>query len=315
MSTLDLVNYYVGLLIQQYTSKPKATGTVRTQVTPVLMPQATVQTLTFDPVPTEGEWILVYDEEVSDPLVYNASDADVNSALTFMLGNLGLDPPTSVTGNMTDGFTITYDPSIGVALSLSLDPSSTISGGSTASVMTCTEVDETLPLAVQNGFNLLGDDLAVGDQLDMLGKYAGVSRTGHGFTTQITLDDTDFISLIRMAIVRNNAGSSLYTIQSMLAQFFPDGQLLVFDYKNMRMSYLVSETVGSQELVQLFITENLLPKPMGVQLALVIYAPVITTFFGFRTYTQAAFNASPFNSYSDYQTDMPWLSYADAVYY
>lgn len=312
MSTLDLVNYYVGLLIQQYTSKPKATGTVRAQVTPVLMPQATVQVLTFDPVPTEGEWILVYDDEVSDPLVYNASDADVMTALTFILGNLGYDPPTSVTGNMTDGFTIVYNETVGVALSLSLDPSSTISDGSTASVMTCTETDETLPLAVQNGFNLTGDDTAVGAQLDALGKYAGVSRTGRGFTTQITLDDTDFLSLIRMAIVQNNSGSSLATIQALLAQFFPD-QMLVFDYKNMRMSYLVSEAVGSQELIQLFITEGLLPKPMGVQLALVIYAPDIYNFFGFRTYTAVAFNSRPFNSYADYQTTWPWLSYAEAV--
>lgn len=136
-----------------------------------------------------------------------------------------------------------------------------------------------LPLAVQNAYNLTGETgVAVGVQLDVLGKYAGVSRTGFGFSGPITLSDSDFLILIQLAIITNSSGSSLSTIQALLAQFFP-GEVLVFDYQNMQMNYLISSTLGSQDLIQLFVTEGLLPKPMGVQLAAVIYAADLK-FFG-----------------------------------
>jgi Protein of unknown function (DUF2612) len=174
-------------------------------------------------------------------------------------------------------------------------------------------VMDQLPTQVQNAFNLTGSTPAQGVQLDVLGKYAGVSRNGYGFNgTAITLSDADFVTLIQMAIIRNSAGSSLSTIQALLAQFFPC-EVLVFDYQNMQMSYLISSSIGSQNLVQLFITEGLLPKPMAVSLGLPIYAPVITMFFGFRTYSLVAFNSEPFNTYSSYQTNWPWLSYANAI--
>ncbi len=169
-----------------------------------------------------------------------------------------------------------------------------------------------LPTQVMNGFNLTGASPAVGVQLDVLGKYAGVSRNGYGFNGPITLNDADFLTLIQMAIIRNFSGSSLFDIQALIAQFFP-GSILVFDYQNMQMSYLISSTVGSQDLVQMFVVQKLLPKPMGVGLANVIYAPIVTTFFGFRTYALAAHNSSPFNTYGSYQTNRPWLSYANAI--
>ena len=174
-------------------------------------------------------------------------------------------------------------------------------------------VMDQLPTQVMNAFNLTGTSTAVGVQLNVLGKYQGVTRSGYGFGgVPITLDDADFLTFIQMAIIRNNSGSSLADIQRLLQQFFP-GQILVFDYQNMQMSYLVSSAIGSQNLMQLFVNEGLLPKPMGVGLSVVIYAPVITTFFGFRTYLLPGHNNTPFNSYTDYQTDRPWLSYQNAV--
>lgn len=79
------------------------------------------------------------------------------------------------------------------------------------------------------------------------------------------------------------------------------------------MSYLVNSSIGSQNLIQLLILEGLLPKPMGVLLSSVIYAPIIDMFFGFRTYFLPAHNATPFNTYDDYHTDWPWLSYQDTI--
>lgn len=167
-----------------------------------------------------------------------------------------------------------------------------------------------LPTQVMNAYNLLGTNPAVGVQLDVIGKYAGVKRSGNGTNGPITLNDAEFLILIQIAILKNNSGSSLATIQSLLNQFFP-GQILVFDYQNMQMSYLISTSLGSQNLIQLVVSEGLLPKPMAVGLS-IIYAPIITTFFGFRTYFVNTINNSPFNSYSSYQMNRPWLSYADA---
>ena len=170
-----------------------------------------------------------------------------------------------------------------------------------------------LPLAVQNAFNLNGANPAVGPQLDVLGKYAGVSRQGIGFLgNYIVLDDSDFLTLIQFAIIKNSADSSLAAIQSLINQYFPD-EVLVFDYQNMQMSYLISSDVGSQNLIQLLVANGLLPKPMGVSLGAIIYVPVINAFFGFRTYFLPAFNSSPFNDYGSYQLTWPWLTYRDAI--
>lgn len=134
-----------------------------------------------------------------------------------------------------------------------------------------------LPLAVQNAFAM--DGSAVGVQLDVLGKYAGVTRNGYGLQGQpISLDDSDFFTFIQLAVLTNNAGSDLNTIKTLLNQFFP-GELFVYDHKDMRMSYLINSSVGSQDLVQLFITAGILPKPMAVQLAAPIYTSNLV-FFG-----------------------------------
>lgn len=168
-----------------------------------------------------------------------------------------------------------------------------------------------LPLAVQDGFNVAGSDIAVGVQLDTVGKYQGVARTGVGFSGSVTLTDAEYLTLIQMASIVNNAGSSLATIQDLLFQFFPS-VMRVFDHANMQISYLISSVNASPGLVQLFVAEGLLPRPIGVSLA-VIYAPSITTFFGFRTYDLAGYAITPFNTYDSYLTARPWLSYANSA--
>ena len=166
-----------------------------------------------------------------------------------------------------------------------------------------------LPDQVQNAFNI---DDAVGVQLDILGKYAGVSRSVYSFTGPITLDDDDFRTMITVATIKNSFGSSLYEIQDLLNTFFP-GTILVFDFRTMRMGYFFDSSVGSLELAEVFVKSGFLPKPMGVQLASLIYGDNIDSFFGYRTYDQAGFNNTPYNSYDDYQTDWPWLSYQNSI--
>ncbi len=170
-------------------------------------------------------------------------------------------------------------------------------------------VMDQLPLTVQDGFDI---ETAVGAQLDIIAKYVGVNRNGFGFNrAPITLSDSDFRSLIRMGIIRNMAGSSLATIQEFLFMFFP-GQLFVFDYANMQMSYLMSSAIGSQDLAAMMVSQDLLPKPMGVQLSVVVYIPTLEL-FGMNNYLQTIANIFPFNTYADYQTDWPWLSYSDGI--
>lgn len=143
-----------------------------------------------------------------------------------------------------------------------------------------------LPVAVQNAF---GVDTAVGKQLDVIGKYMGVTRYGNDFAgNAITLTDSDFRQLIKFAIIRNNGGTSLADIQSLIHVFFP-GDFLVFDYTNMQMSYFFSTAIGSQQLAEMLVIQGLLPKPMAVGIGSLIYAPYVSSFFGMSSYSITSF--------------------------
>jgi Protein of unknown function (DUF2612) len=154
-----------------------------------------------------------------------------------------------------------------------------------------------LPNLILNGFEI---GTAVGPQLDVLGKYVGVTRSGLGLNQQpITLDDSDFTTLIMIGIVNNNlpaytqtvlsdylegpssnyvnslypqaGGYSLFAIDLFLQTFFP-GTIFCYDNLNMELNYLVtSAAVATENLFQMIVTQNLLPQPMGVAIASTIY--------------------------------------------
>ena len=166
-----------------------------------------------------------------------------------------------------------------------------------------------LPTSVQNAFNV---NTSVGAQLDILGQYVGISRTGNSFTGPVTLGDTDYRSLLKIKILQNNSGSSLYNIETLIVGFFGSA-IAVFDTQDMRLSYFLNSSIGSLQLAQIIVTAGLLPKPMGVQLASVIYAANITGFFGYRSYDAAAVGRSPFNTYDVYNMSSPWLNYDNAL--
>lgn len=165
--------------------------------------------------------------------------------------------------------------------------------------------------AIRDAFDI---DTAIGAQLDILGKYAGVSRLVNTFTMgTVALDDDDYRELVRMKFALNTSGSSLADIQQLIFDFFPDA-LQVFDYKNMRMSYYFDASYGSQILAEAFFLQGLLPKPMGVQLASLMYVADLDNIFAMRTYTLAApANTVGFNDYDSYATDTTWISYANAI--
>lgn len=164
-------------------------------------------------------------------------------------------------------------------------------------------------LDVQNAFNL---DDAIGVQLNVIGKYAGVLRAAYVNGRYIDLNDDDFRALIRLAFVKNNSGSSLAEIQQILFDFFP-GQLYIIDYKNMIISFMLDSDVGSTDFVFMALFQDLLPSPMAVGVTSIVYAPDLNSFFGFRTYTAEGVRNNPFNTYDDYQMDWPWLSYQNTI--
>lgn len=301
-TTLDLYNYYPSLLIFQYLSKPKAYATIQASVAGMLMIQTSTQQISYSITPTSGTFTLSYDGNTTSALNFDASDSDIQTALQALPGL------SSVTvNNLLVSFTGVTPPA-----SLLTVASNSLQASGVAVAVGILETDLTLPLAVQNAYNLTGPNTAVGIQLDVIGKYAGVTRVGAGINGQIiTLNDAEFLLFIKMAIVQNNSGSSLYDIATNMFNFFGT-EIIPVDTANMNLTYLVSSLV-SDDLLELFITENLLPHPMGVGVSIIIYAPVINSFFGFVTYdnpTQPTVTR-PFNDYDDYQTDWPWFSYAD----
>lgn len=308
LTTLELAEYYPGLLIIQYLGKPRASAQVQATITPMLMPQTSTQEISFSVAPTSGTFVLSYDGVATASINWNDSVGTIQTKLQAITALASV----TVTGSIATSLVVTFTDVPPPALSLVVDTNTFQASGDDVSI-TVAETDLILPLAVQNAFNLVqGTDIAQGAQLDIIGQYVGVSRTGRGINTQITLNDADYYSLIQMAILKNSAGSSLATIQEFIHMFFP-GEMLIFDYQDMSMSYFIASSIGSPDLLELFISQGLLPKPMAVQINVIIYAPTINNFFGFRTYTSEAVNASPFNSYADYQMDYPWLSYAYVV--
>lgn len=303
MTTIELINYYAKLLILQYVGLPKAYDTIKTTIRPIIMPQEYQQQITFSPTPTSGTFTLSYDGNATSALNWNASAGTIQTALRLLAGL----STVTVSGTIATGLTVNY---VGVddSLDLLIVGSNSLMASAEEVEITLTEVDQTLPLAVQNAFDL---NSAVGNQLDILGKYVGVARSINTPSGSFVLDDSDFLVLIKFAIVQNSSGSSLSDIEDNLNQFFP-GQFIVTDFKNMYMSYILSASLGSSNLFRALVVENLIPRPMGVGISVFI-PPVITDFFGFSSYNGPNPLVKPFNRYDDFNTTWLWLSYSNAV--
>lgn len=298
-TTLETVEYYQSLLIMQYLNKTNATATVGATVAPFIAPPTSVQTIAFDPSPASGSFVLSYNDENTSAIAWDDTAGDIQTALQAVTGLSSV----TVTGSIAAGLTVTFTGVTPPALSLVVETNTT------GSTITIAETDVILPLAVQNAFNLLGSNIAAGVQLNVLGKYVGVSRTGMGFTTNITLDDADYLTLIQMAIIKNQSGSSLAQIQSFINQYFGQ-EMLVYDLRTMKMNYFISEVIGPEPLVQMFIAQGLLPKPMGVGIS--VFYPA-TKVFSFRT-VQNETTGWPFNTSHDYQDSWQWLSSHNLLY-
>lgn len=306
MSTQDLINYYANLLILQYIGKPKAYATIQTLVNPVVMPQTSVDTISFSDIAASGNFVLAYNGNSTTAINWNDSASTIQTKLQAVSG-LG---SVTVTGSVASQLlTITFTGVTPPAALLTLTSNSLQTSGVTSITLLIVAIDQMLPLAVQNAFSLT---TAVGAQLAVLGKYAGVKPNGFTFSGPITLSDTQFRSLIQAMIGRNMLQGDLSSIQSLIATYF-SSVIQVFDHEGMRMSYFYEAATGSNPVAEFFIKLGALPKPMGVQLATLTYAYPNSAFFGMRTYFYAGVGISPLNSYTNYQSIRPWLSYANGI--
>lgn len=311
-TTTELKQYYADLLTLQYKGKPRAYETVKAVVQPLLMPQTSEITITLSKIPLTGSFDLRYGAAsvTTINVAYSATASSIQANLRTLSGLSAV----TVSGSPAEGF-ITVK-MLGVTPVSELLYASNVTMQSIGSVpvtVSILETDKILPLAVQDAFNILpGFTPAVGTQLEVLGKYAGVKRNGRGFSTFLTLSDSDFLLLIKMAIGRNSAQSDLASIDQFLSDFFP-GQIFVYDYDNMHLGYFIAPGSISSDLLQAFIGQGLLPKPMGVTISPIIYSVNNELLFGFNTYTTVNPYASPFNSYTNYSQTVTWLTYAYIV--
>lgn len=310
----EIMKYYGDLLIIQYNGKEKARAQIEASASALIQPQVSEYSVYCERTPTAGDYTLtLQDGTVVGTFGPFADSSDIEAAFHLITGY----EEVTVSGNLQNTehkYTVKFTGVTPIVAPLVITDNTLLDFNGDPMKLSTAQADLVLPLAVQNAFNLIGDDVAVGVQLDVLGKYIGIPRTGPGFTGQITLTDHDYLSLLQLGIARNNLGSSLYDIDTFITIFF-QGNILVFDLANMHMTYMLSTAVGSMDFVQRVIVGNLLPKPMGVGLGLIIYAPVVTNFFGFRTYEAEAPSSTPFNTYEDYRLDWFWLDYAYGLFF
>ena len=152
---------------------------------------------------------------------------------------------------------------------------------------------DNIAITIRDSF---GVDTAIGVQLDVIGKYAGVTRNVLTLTGGLTLSDDDFRTLIYMALARKSCQGSLYSIDLILQTFFGNS-ITVFDHADMTMGYFFNADIGTVALLEAFVRLDLLPRPMGVSLSSLIYAVGITNVFGFGSYFAPAFQVSGMTNY------------------
>ena len=168
-----------------------------------------------------------------------------------------------------------------------------------------------LPNEVMYAFDI---ETAEGEQLDILGKYQNVSRVISGKFGVIELEDEEFRIILKLAILRNSSGSSLYEIQNLIKEFFPDA-IRVYDHKDMRLTYYVNtEILQSNNIANAFLSGGLLPFPMAVG-GVIIYNDRLDNFFGYSTCQRQDFRNVGYSTCENFRADWVFLTckYAEEI--
>jgi hypothetical protein len=190
-----------------------------------------------------------------------------------------------------------------------------------------------LSIAVNDAFDI---DTAIGDQLDVIGEYIGFDRVIQsailrdyftfqeqesptdspvGFTdyndsslnisvsfynyinaqgTTSYLIDDEYRLLLKLKSYTNISQNSLSEIASILYTYF-DTDLILFDQFDMSISYFASDSIS--RIIGIAYQENLLPKPMGVEVTGVFVVDDPAKVWSLKSETR---NNTPIGGFTDY---------------
>lgn len=98
------------------------------------------------------------------------------------------------------------------------------------------------------------------------------------------LTDQEFRFVQKMKIIQNNSNHSAYEIDQFIYRYFPEQAIFsdFIDRGNMSIAYIFNES--SERIVNILISEDLLPKPAAVAVT-VSFVPDINHLFGYSTYS------------------------------
>lgn len=165
----------------------------------------------------------------------------------------------------------------------------------TISSLTAQVIADGILLDVINGFDI---DTAQGKQLDILGKYIGLSRNvkkSIGSPATVILTDEQYRLLLQLKLICNTSYSSTSEIRKALFQLFPN-DIRVFDNRTMTIEYQLSQRFDGLE--QVIIAEELLPFPMGLGFNIII-VPDLLKLYGYYSYDGLNNNPNGYSSYTD----------------
>lgn len=189
-------------------------------------------------------------------------------------------------------------------------------------------------------------DTAIGNQLDILGRWVGVSRMVVGvdlakiyyelsdydalsdvgmstydnsvsaiFKTYrsteesiYTLTDDQFRTLIKLKILTNHTNSTSQSIDTLIFDFFST-DVIIYDNYDMTVDYVI--TKNRSVIFEVARNDGYIPKPMGVGIRILIAIENTLDIFGYSDYNLNN-NARTYSSY-DNLTNGKFLSYADTI--
>lgn len=164
----------------------------------------------------------------------------------------------------------------------------------------------TLPQMIIEGYDV---NTAVGNQLDIIGKYVGLKRQVKsliGTANTNVLTDAQYRTLLKLKMIKNTNFSSTSQLRTALYNLFPTS-IRLYDNRNMTYQYQLS--TAFTDLVNVILAEELLPVPMALGWNAIV-VPNLLQLYGYSDYS--GLNDNP-NGYSDYQNGWrgKYLSYGD----
>jgi len=146
-------------------------------------------------------------------------------------------------------------------------------------------------------------EAAYGDQLDILGVILGQSRTVDfqpSDGSSPTLDDAYYRMILKAKVAINQWSGQLSDLETLWANLFPDGAVIVIDNQNMTISLTVAGSMSSltRELIE---NGYIVPRPEGVEITYYYYGSGIPIFgYGiYNTYFQGYSSGKWRNSNND----------------